>query len=209
MCVQFLRSGRVRFELTFHSKWFLEALGHEGLNDLLAAFPDKSAQAVCTFAYCAGPGHEPIIFQGRTDVSSFSATSCELFQQFKGQDSTSKRSDEFWWVLIPPTLSSLLTFHRMGSDIRIWGQDVSLRKHSSDLHIIDYRRYAEMNKVEKNKISHRFRALEKLKTWLQESWEFIDRDPLIELPRHCSSSNAQSTAQSSRCCSPSHPTYCS
>ena len=52
------------------SKWFLEALGHQGLNDLLAGFPDKSAQAVCTFAYCEGPGHEPIIFQGRTDVSS-------------------------------------------------------------------------------------------------------------------------------------------
>jgi len=50
-------------------KWFLEALGHEGLNNLLAAYPDKSAQAVCTFAYCEGPGHKPIIFQGRTDVS--------------------------------------------------------------------------------------------------------------------------------------------
>lgn len=56
--------------LTFGSKWFLEALGHQGLNNLLAAFPDKSAQAVCTFAYCEGPGHEPIIFQGRTDVRS-------------------------------------------------------------------------------------------------------------------------------------------
>lgn len=50
-------------------KWFLEALGLKGLNDLLAGFPDKSAQAICTFAYCEGPGHEPIIFQGRTDVS--------------------------------------------------------------------------------------------------------------------------------------------
>ncbi|TVY33865.1 Inosine triphosphate pyrophosphatase [Lachnellula subtilissima] len=48
-------------------KWFLQAVGTQGLNDLLAGFPDKSAQAVCTFAYCEGPGHEPIIFQGRTD----------------------------------------------------------------------------------------------------------------------------------------------
>lgn len=38
---------------------------------MLAGFPDKSAQAVCTFAYCEGPGHEPIIFQGRTDVSPY------------------------------------------------------------------------------------------------------------------------------------------
>lgn len=36
---------------------------------MLADFPDKSAQAVCTFAYSEGPGHEPIIFQGRTNVS--------------------------------------------------------------------------------------------------------------------------------------------
>ncbi|KAF6223470.1 hypothetical protein HO133_000313 [Letharia lupina] len=46
-------------------KWFLQALGHEGLNNLLMAYKDKSAQAVCTFAYCSGPGHEPIIFEGR------------------------------------------------------------------------------------------------------------------------------------------------
>lgn len=28
-------------------------------------------------------------------------------------------------------------------------------------------RYAEMDKVEKNKISHRFRALEKLRGWVE------------------------------------------
>jgi inosine triphosphate pyrophosphatase len=61
--------GRAWIELTLFSKWFLEALDLKGLNDLLAGFPDKSAQAVCTFAYCEGPGHEPVIFQGRTDVS--------------------------------------------------------------------------------------------------------------------------------------------
>lgn len=51
------------------SKWFFESLGHDGLNKLLVGFEDKSAQAICTFAYSEGPGHEPIIFQGRTDVS--------------------------------------------------------------------------------------------------------------------------------------------
>jgi inosine triphosphate pyrophosphatase len=49
------------------SKWFLNSLGHEGLNNLLAAYADKSAKAVCTFAYSPGPGHEPILFQGITD----------------------------------------------------------------------------------------------------------------------------------------------
>ncbi|KAI4135414.1 MAG: hypothetical protein LQ347_000707 [Umbilicaria vellea] len=49
-------------------KWFLQALGHDGLNNLLSAYEDKSAEAVCTFAYSAGPGHDPVIFQGRTTV---------------------------------------------------------------------------------------------------------------------------------------------
>jgi hypothetical protein len=49
------------------SKHFLTALGHTGLNNLLAAYADKSATAVCTFAFCAGPGEEPILFQGRTE----------------------------------------------------------------------------------------------------------------------------------------------
>ncbi|KAL8928015.1 MAG: hypothetical protein Q9208_002090 [Pyrenodesmia sp. 3 TL-2023] len=46
-------------------KWFLQALGHQGLNNLLAAYEDKSAQAVCTFAYSEGPGQAPLVFEGR------------------------------------------------------------------------------------------------------------------------------------------------
>ena len=48
-------------------KYFLDALGHEGLNNMLAAYDDKSATAVCTFCYCPGPGAEPLLFQGRTE----------------------------------------------------------------------------------------------------------------------------------------------
>lgn len=51
-----------------YRKWFLKALGVQQFHKLLAGFDDKSAQAVCTFAYCEGPGHEPIVFQGRTKV---------------------------------------------------------------------------------------------------------------------------------------------
>ena len=54
--------------MTRDSKWFLKALGVKQFHKLLAGFEDKSAQAVCTFAYCEGPGHEPIVFQGRTKV---------------------------------------------------------------------------------------------------------------------------------------------
>ncbi|KAJ1985965.1 nucleoside triphosphate pyrophosphohydrolase ham1 [Dimargaris cristalligena] len=48
-------------------KWFMGKLKHEGLNSMLAGFEDKTAYALCTFAYSAGPGHEPIIFEGKTD----------------------------------------------------------------------------------------------------------------------------------------------
>lgn len=47
----------------------MKAIGHEGLNNLLVAYEDKSAKAVCTFGFSKGPGHEPILFQGITDVS--------------------------------------------------------------------------------------------------------------------------------------------
>ncbi|CCU77344.1 Inosine triphosphate pyrophosphatase [Blumeria hordei DH14] len=101
-------------------KWFLNALGHQGLNDLLMAFPDKSAQAVCTFAYSEGPGQEPILFQGRTT----------------GKIVPARGPTNFGWDPI---------FEYNGQT------------------------YAEMNKSEKNKISHRFRALEKLQAWLQQT----------------------------------------
>eukprot|EP01102_Stenamoeba_stenopodia_P017738 TRINITY_DN6400_c0_g1_i1.p1 TRINITY_DN6400_c0_g1~~TRINITY_DN6400_c0_g1_i1.p1 ORF type:complete len:214 (+),score=64.69 TRINITY_DN6400_c0_g1_i1:53-643(+) len=48
-------------------KWFLEKLGHDGLNKMLAGFDDKSAYALCIFSYCEAPGIEPISFAGRTE----------------------------------------------------------------------------------------------------------------------------------------------
>lgn len=48
----------------------MKDIGHDGLNKLLAAYEDKSARAVCTFGFSQGPGHEPVLFQGVTDVSS-------------------------------------------------------------------------------------------------------------------------------------------
>ncbi|CAJ0766463.1 13957_t:CDS:2, partial [Entrophospora sp. SA101] len=48
-------------------KWFLEKLGHDGLNKMLSGFEDKSAYALCTFAYSSGQNDEPILFEGRTN----------------------------------------------------------------------------------------------------------------------------------------------
>ncbi len=50
-------------------KWFLQKLGHDGLNRMLAGWEDKSAKAVCTYAFCAGPGKEIHIFPGIVEVS--------------------------------------------------------------------------------------------------------------------------------------------
>jgi inosine triphosphate pyrophosphatase len=47
-------------------KWFLDKLGHAGLNNLLAAYPDKSAYAQCIFAYSDGSDMAPLLFTGRT-----------------------------------------------------------------------------------------------------------------------------------------------
>ncbi|KAL1969079.1 hypothetical protein VTN77DRAFT_913 [Rasamsonia byssochlamydoides] len=101
-------------------KWFLEALGHDGLNKLLDPYEDKSAEAVCTFAFSSGPGAEPILFQGRT----------------VGKIVAARGPTDFGWDPI---------FEYEG------------------------RTYAEMDKQEKNQISHRYKALSKLKQWLAET----------------------------------------
>ncbi|EGS20966.1 putative ham1 family protein [Thermochaetoides thermophila DSM 1495] len=100
-------------------KWFLKSIGHEGLNNLLAAYSDKSAKAVCTFAYSAGPGHEPVLFQGITE----------------GKIVPARGPSNFGWDPI---------FEYEGKT------------------------YAEMEKAEKNKISHRGKALAKLQAWFAE-----------------------------------------
>lgn len=46
-------------------KWFLDKLGHDGLNKLLAAYEDKTAYAQCVFSFCAGPSSEPVTFVGQ------------------------------------------------------------------------------------------------------------------------------------------------
>ncbi|KAJ5119077.1 uncharacterized protein N7443_008006 [Penicillium atrosanguineum] len=47
-------------------KYFLDSLGLEGLNKILDGFEDRTAEAICTFAFCRGPGAKPILFQGKT-----------------------------------------------------------------------------------------------------------------------------------------------
>lgn len=107
----------------------------KGLNNLLVGFPTKDAYALCTFAYCAGPGSEPILFEGRTDGTIVPARGPAAFGwdpifQPKGFDKTC--------VFLAP----------------------------SPLLVMTSQSYAEMTKEEKNIISHRYRALDKLRTYL-------------------------------------------
>lgn len=48
-------------------KDFLSRLGVDGLARLVAGFDDKRAFALCTFAFCAGPDAEPVLFEGTCD----------------------------------------------------------------------------------------------------------------------------------------------
>ncbi|KAM9324778.1 inosine triphosphate pyrophosphatase [Gastrophryne carolinensis] len=48
-------------------KWFLDKLKPEGLHQMLAGFEDKSAFALCTFAYSTGNLEDPVqLFRGKT-----------------------------------------------------------------------------------------------------------------------------------------------
>lgn len=46
-------------------KYFLENLGPTGLHKLLAGYEDKTANAVCIFAYLEDPNTEPVLFEGK------------------------------------------------------------------------------------------------------------------------------------------------
>ncbi|KAJ3570726.1 hypothetical protein NP233_g4214 [Leucocoprinus birnbaumii] len=101
-------------------KYFLQELGHAGLNNLLVGFPTKEAEAICTFAYSAGPGTEPVLFEGRT----------------AGTIVPARGPGHFGWDAVFEPLDTGLT-------------------------------YAEMPDEQKNKLSHRGRALEKLRQFMQ------------------------------------------
>ena len=101
-------------------KWFLDKLGHEGLNKMLAGYADKSAYAQCVFSLSLGPGHAPIVFDGRT----------------AGRIVPARGPTDFGWdPVFEPDEGGGKT-------------------------------YAEMEKAAKNAISHRYRALAKLREHL-------------------------------------------
>lgn len=69
---------------------------------MLAGFEDKSAVALCTFGYCEGPGHEPIIFEGKTTVSldMFALNHVFIFFLFQGKIVPARGPGTFGWDAI-------------------------------------------------------------------------------------------------------------
>ncbi|KAF8918971.1 Ham1-like protein [Mucidula mucida] len=122
-------------------KHFLAAVGGEGLNKMLDGFREveiddegniirdendqpkekgKEAEAICTFAFCTGPGQPVQLFEGRT-------------------------------------LGRIVQPRGPG----VFGWDNTFQPNEGG-----GRTYAEMPAAEKNLISHRYRALEKLREYL-------------------------------------------
>ncbi|KAJ6326234.1 hypothetical protein OIU78_013354 [Salix suchowensis] len=111
------------------SKWFLQKIGHEGLNNLLMAYEDKSAYALCAFSFALGPDAEPITFLGKT----------------LGKIVAARGPNDFGWDPI---------FQPEGYE----------------------QTYAEMPKDEKNKISHRSKALDLVKSHFAEAGYIFETD---------------------------------
>ncbi|KAJ4851306.1 hypothetical protein Tsubulata_010185 [Turnera subulata] len=111
------------------SKWFLQKIGHEGLNNLLMAYDDKSAYALCAFSFALGPDAEPITFLGKTP----------------GKIVPARGPNDFGWDPV---------FQPDGYE----------------------QTYAEMPKEEKNKISHRSKALALVKSHFAEAGYIFEAD---------------------------------
>ncbi len=97
-------------------------VGAEGLHKMLQGFADKSASAVCIFAFCESPTSAPVLFSGVC----------------KGKIVAPQGENAFGWdpVFMPEGFTQT---------------------------------FAEMSQADKNKVSHRGKALALVKQYLKDN----------------------------------------
>ncbi|KAM7485499.1 hypothetical protein LguiA_001508 [Lonicera macranthoides] len=144
-------------------KWFLQKIGHEGLNNLLMAYEDKSAYALCVFSLALGPNEEPLTFLGKTPL-----TGLQPKVEIQNRAGLSpNRSYEAVPGCNKVHGSSNCARANNGQSLgkivqprgpNDFGWDPIFQPDGYD------QTYAEMPKEEKNKISHRSRALALVKS---------------------------------------------
>ncbi|KAJ5911018.1 Inosine triphosphate pyrophosphatase [Penicillium subrubescens] len=139
-------------------KSFMESLGLEGLNKMLDGFEDRSAEAVCTFAFCRGPGEEPLIFQGRTAGTIVRPRGPTKFGwdpifEYEGQTYAEMEKEA--------KVSAFLALYSVPLPVPalVWAcRDIHEIKLLTPLGPVSFQ----------NRISHRYKALVKFQQWLAE-----------------------------------------
>ncbi|RWA11146.1 hypothetical protein EKO27_g3962 [Xylaria grammica] len=131
-------------------KWFMKSIGHVGLNNLLAAYEDKSAQAVATFGFCKGPGQEVLLFQGRTDPLFLDTLSFPPVSLYVPHEKKTPQLHDLYSCVIYDEAFTLTIKPGWDAVFEYEGET-----------------YAEMDKAKKNNISHRGKALDKIRQWIE------------------------------------------
>ena len=129
---------------------------------MLVGFEDKTAYALCTIAYCSGPNEEPVLFQGRCNVSSSVSGSLStyiyIYYYRLCRDALYRRVDQ---RILDGILSlSLLVLSKRKCSCTI---------HSCLYSYLLYNRFAEMPIETKREISPCSRALATMKEYFMQN----------------------------------------
>lgn len=125
-------------------KWFLDRIGHDGLNKMLVGFGDKTAYAQCTFAYSSGASADeiPEVFVGKTSGIIVPPRVADVPAPVPpAADGAADKQDDTTTTTTPVAVT------------KPFGWDPIFQPDGHE------QTYAEMDKAVKNKVSHRFKAL--------------------------------------------------
>lgn len=124
-------------------KWFQDTLKSEGLYNILAAYNNKTATAVCTLAFSPAPHSDPILFTGECHGIIVPP---EPGRNGFGWDSIFVPNDEI--LLVSDNEQEQQIQHRR-------------------------RPFSQMNMNEKNILSHRGKAVRKFAEWLHHNQDIL------------------------------------